>query len=90
MYVVRGRVVGSQGDSAAEAAIHVISSPLPMPDIAQLADDEGKFALGLPKAGRYRIGARSEKWGKGSTEVTVGDEESIFLEIRLDPNETNQ
>jgi hypothetical protein len=62
-----------------------------MPDIAQLADDEGKFALGLPKAGHYRIGARSEEWGEGSSEVTVGDEESIFLEIRLNPpNQTNQ
>lgn len=66
--LIRGQVADQAGRPVAGAAIYVSSSPRPMPDIAQLAGEDGRFTLAAPVPGEYVIGARA---GDAIGEVTV-------------------
>jgi hypothetical protein len=55
MSVVRGRVVGPDRQPVAGASIMFLQGPVALPDIAQLTDAEGTFALAAPVAGTYRL-----------------------------------
>jgi protocatechuate 3,4-dioxygenase beta subunit len=80
---IRGRVLDPQGGLVAEAAVYIVSSPVSMPDIAQLTDDQGQFTLSAPLPGRYTVGVRSDMWGSVQTEIEVSGEEPIFVEVQF-------
>jgi hypothetical protein len=69
--LIRGRVADEAGRPAGGAAIYVSVSPRPMPDIAQLAGEDGSFTLAAPAPGRYVIGARAGD-AVGETAVDIG------------------
>jgi protocatechuate 3,4-dioxygenase beta subunit len=81
--VIRGHVVDPQGHPVAEAAVYVISAPTNMPDIAQLTDEQGQFTMSAPVPGRYTLGARSDDWGSAQSEVEVGSEEPVTVEVQF-------
>ena len=84
MAVIRGRVVGADGEPIALAAIYVVSAPEPQRDISQLTGSDGSFALTASAPGTYVIGARSDTAGEGRTSVNIaGSEEDVRAEIAL-------
>jgi protocatechuate 3,4-dioxygenase beta subunit len=82
--VIRGRVVDPQGQPVAQAAVYIVSSPASMPDIAQLTDEQGQFAMSAPVPGSYTVGARSDDWGIAKTDVAVGSEEEVTVEVKFE------
>jgi hypothetical protein len=77
MTVIRGQVVDDAGQPVALAAVYVVSSPEPQPDISQLSGSDGSFAIAGRVPGTYVLGARSDAAGRGQTRVVIkpGDEE---------------
>src|SRR5688572_24244841 len=63
LITIRGRVLDPQDQPVVEAAVYLVSAPVPMPDIAQLTDEEGRFAFAAPSPGPYTIGVHSDRWG---------------------------
>lgn len=81
---ILGTVKGPDGEPVAEASVYFMEGPVPLPDIAQITDDEGHFRLAAPAPGTYRIGVRA--WGSEPAEVTVevGEEEGeVGVEVRV-------
>ena len=62
-----GRVLDAGGTPVPEALIVIVASTVPMPEIALLSDDEGRFVLRLPP-GHFTLRAH----GSGA----VGDAEA--------------
>lgn len=84
MALINGRVVDVDGQPAARAVVHVVSSPRPLPDIAQVADDAGVFVMALGP-GAHVIGARSDSVGSGQAivEVPADPEASLHVVVTL-------
>lgn len=83
MTIIRGRVVDPQGSPVAGAAVYIISAPASMPDIAQLTDEQGQFALSASVPGHYTVGVRSDTWGLVQTDVQVAGEDQIAVEVQF-------
>lgn len=83
MAVIRGRVVDPQGQPVAQAAVYIVSSPANMPDIAQLTDEQGQFAMSARVPGLYTVGARSDDWGVAKTDIEVRGEEEVSVELKF-------
>lgn len=85
--LIRGQVADQAGRPAAGAAIYVSSSPRPMPDIAQLTGEDGRFTIAAPVPGRYAIGARAGD-AMGEVTVEVGDTDVVArLVVTVPPAE---
>ena len=83
MGIVRGKVIGPNGEPVREAAIYFVSAPVNMPDVAQLTDDQGQFTLSLSAAGRYVIGVSSDDWGTAQSPVEIRGDAPVDVEIRM-------
>lgn len=83
MTTIEGQVIDPHGRPVGEAAIYIVASPVSLPDIAQLTDDEGRFTLSAPVPGRYIVGARSDRWGSAEAEVEVAGEEPARVKVQL-------
>lgn len=85
--VITGVVRDQSGKPLAEATIAFASGPAPLPDIATLTDQNGRFQLSAPTPGSYNVVCTLPD-GRGETRtVEVGDatETSITFEFRVDP-----
>lgn len=85
--VVAGVVVDARGNPVEGARVYFVEGPVPLPDIAALTDDSGRFALSAPVPGTYQLGVAAEgSWGfiQETAMVDVGEEPSTDLEVRLD------
>jgi hypothetical protein len=71
--VVSGRVLDAQGAPVSGARVFVLKAPGPVPDIALLTSDDGRFTLSLPGSGRYELACYSDAPGSTSAAVEVGD-----------------
>jgi uncharacterized GH25 family protein len=80
---IRGNVIDPHGRPVAEATVYIVSAPVNMPDVAQLTDDHGQFIISAPVAGRYTVGVRSDTWGLVQTDVEVGNEEPVTVEMHF-------
>jgi len=78
--VVRGLVIDASGRPVDGAAVVIVDGPGAWPDIACLTGDDGRFVLGTPSAGQYKLGVRSDEHGyveapiaveHGTNEVTI-------------------
>jgi protocatechuate 3,4-dioxygenase beta subunit len=85
--IIQGHVIDPHGRPMAEAAVYIVSSPVSMPDIGQLTDEQGQFKISAPVPGRYTVGVRSERWGSIQTEVEVGGEEPVSLKAQFTSEE---
>lgn len=70
--LIRGTVLGATGAPVAGAAVLIAAAPVPVPDVALLSSADGGFTLSVPAAGRYRLGARSDRHGQTEVALEVG------------------
>jgi protocatechuate 3,4-dioxygenase beta subunit len=82
--IIRGTVTDPLGHPVAGAAVYVVSSPVRMPDIAQLTDDEGRFVLSAPVPGPYRLGIRSDSHGVLELDANVTGDRPIDVDAKFD------
>lgn len=80
---ILGTVTGPNGEKIAEASVYFIDGPVPLPDIAQLTDDDGRFRLAAPAPGTYRIGVRGPSLETAEVTVEVHDEPELTASITL-------
>jgi hypothetical protein len=73
-----GRVVDAGGEPVPEATIAIIESSVPMPEIALLADEEGRFVLRLPP-GSFTLQAHDWQGASGEVALEIGEEGTEFL-----------
>lgn len=84
MTEIRGTVTGPDGAKIAEASVYFLEGPVPLPDIAQLTDDEGGFQLTAPAPGTYRIGVRAPGFEQpAEATVEIHGEPEVVVRIRL-------
>jgi len=62
-----GRVVDASGAPVARARVVIVASSVPVPEIALLSDDDGRFSVWLPP-GAFTFRAHGAA-GTGETEV---------------------
>lgn len=69
VYIISGVVRTARGQPVADARVYVTRSPVPLPDIAALTDEQGTFAFAVPAAGEYTVACSVE--GQATLEATV-------------------
>ena len=80
---ILGTVTGPNGAKIAEASVYFVEGPVPLPDIAQLTDGDGRFRLAAPAPGTYRIGVRASGFETAEATVEVRDETEVAARITL-------
>lgn len=70
-----------QDHPVVEAAVYLVSAPVPMPDIAQLTDEEGRFSFAAQSPGSYTIGVHSDRWGTTQKTIEVSAEEALEVQF---------
>lgn len=79
---VQGVVVDGEGRPVAQATIVVAGGTVPVPEIALVADDAGRFRLRLPR-GRFTLEAQGEGVATGRTAIEVSEPlHEIKLELK--------
>ena len=76
---LRGRVVDGTGQPVADATVVVIDAPVPVPDVAAVSDEDGRFVFGGLSAGTYRLRATGPDGNVGGTSIVVPIEGVIRL-----------
>lgn len=81
---ILGTVTGPNGEKITEASVYFMDGPVPLPDIAQITDDDGRFRLAAPVPGIYHIGVRGLD-AETTAEITVEvhDEPEVEAQVRL-------
>jgi hypothetical protein len=80
---IRGTVTGPDGAGIAEASVYFLEGPVPLPDIAQLTNEEGGFQLTAPAPGTYRVGVRAPGYEPAEVTVEARGEPEVAVQIRL-------
>ena len=83
MTEIRGTVTGPGGAKVAEASVYFLEGPVPLQDIAQLTDAEGRFQLTAPAPGTYRIGVRAPGFEPAEVTVEAGRAPEVRVEVRV-------
>lgn len=83
MTIVYGQVFDPHGRPEGDASVYIVSAPVSMPDIAQLTDGQGRFAMSASVPGTYTLGIRSERWGAVHKTFEVGGVADIKIEVRF-------
>ena len=81
--VIAGTATSPAGPIAT-ARVTIESSPGPVPDVAALTDDEGRFTLATAGPGRYTIAVHADGFevARVECEVDTGD---THVDIELEP-----
>jgi len=72
-----GQVVGRDGKPVAHAFIAIVDGPVAVPEIAPIADGDGRFSFTL-LPGEWQVQARGDV-GVGETRLTVHAPETRFV-----------
>ena len=80
---VRGRVIDAGGAPVAGARVTIVESPAPMPEMAMVTDEEGRFSLFLP-AGRFLLHADGDEGASGTAVVEAGEKAGRDMLIRVE------
>jgi hypothetical protein len=82
--VVSGRVIDADDRPVAGASVMFTHGPVAIPDIAQITDAHGAFALAAPAEGTYRLLANAPGFPpvEQSVEVTENSKQSIKIALR--------
>lgn len=84
--LIEGKVHQADGRPVVEARVFIAFGPVPIPDIAQLTDDDGRFTLAAPTPGSYQIGCHAD--GLEPTQVTAEvhqDADRVQVDIQMTP-----
>jgi hypothetical protein len=79
---VSGQVLDNRGVPVRGAKVYLVSAPVSMPDIAIRTDDDGRFVLGMPVPGAYRLGVKALKHPPIEHDIAVAGK-PIMLTLRL-------
>jgi hypothetical protein len=79
--IVTGRVIGSDGHPVEGASVMFASGPVGLPDIAQITDKKGSFALTAPAEGIYRVLVNAPDAPPVEHDVEVGEKPEIEIEV---------
>ena len=74
-----GQVVDGRGAPVADALVTIVAGTVPMPEIALMADAQGRFALGLPD-GRFTLRAHGSA-GSGEADVERPRDREVVIAI---------
>lgn len=66
------------------ARVTIESSPRPLPDVAALTDDEGRFTLSTAGPGRYTIAVHAEGFKAARIECDI-DTTDQHIDVKLIP-----
>jgi hypothetical protein len=78
-----GTVTGPDGERIEEASVYFMEGPVPLPDIAQLTNEQGEFRMAAPVPGTYRIGVRAGDSEPIEMTVEIRDEPEQVVEVKL-------
>lgn len=81
--VIRGRVLGPNGQPMAGARVYFRSGPGVHPDIAGLTSEAGDFALFAPGPGTYVIESIADGYEPAVISAEAGDAGEINVEVQL-------
>ena len=82
--VISGTVTSAGGEPLVAARVQFVQSPVPMPDIAALTNEEGGFSLGAPVAGTYGILIAADGYLNASETIEItGEQAQIEISIEL-------
>ena len=84
---LRARVRTLEGKILKNTRVYFVESPVEMPDIAALTNDEGEVVMAAPRSGFYRLGFSLNGYKNRIVEVTVNDESEIQLEVNIEPED---
>ncbi|HEY7080826.1 MAG TPA: carboxypeptidase-like regulatory domain-containing protein [Nitrososphaeraceae archaeon] len=70
------------------ARVSFVSGPVPLPDIAALADLNGTFVLSAPVPGDYVIEVVSEGFAANKTRISIENNQEYTIEINLSRQES--
>lgn len=74
-----GQVVDARGAPVPDALITIVAGTVPMPEMALMADAEGRFTLRLPD-GRFTLRAHGGA-GTGEAEVERPGDDSVVIAL---------
>jgi hypothetical protein len=80
---VEGRAHRVDDSPVSEARVFFVAAPVPLPDIAALTDDEGRFTLYAPAPGTYEVACHADGFDPVSLSVDVGAEEGVHVDFEL-------
>jgi multidrug efflux pump subunit AcrA (membrane-fusion protein) len=83
--IVTGRVIGPDGRPIAGASVMFARGPVALPDIAQITDTKGRFALTAPANGTYRVLVNAPDLASVEHEVEVGGNVGTILDVIIGP-----
>ena len=90
---IHGRVVDSAGHAVANATVIVVHGLAPVPDIAAVSDEHGRYVFGRLPAGTYRLRAIGPDGNEGETDVTVPRPEAGLIRLgtgEMDDDQENE
>jgi hypothetical protein len=81
---IEGRAHLADDSPVSEARVFFAAAPVPLPDIATLTDDDGRFSLFAPAPGRYELVCHADGLKPASLPIDVGaDSANVELDIEL-------
>jgi hypothetical protein len=81
--VISGTAISPAGPIPT-ARVTIESSPRPLPDVAALTDDEGRFTLSTDGPGRYTIAVHAEGFKAARIECDI-DTTDQHIDVKLIP-----
>ncbi|MGO7301413.1 carboxypeptidase regulatory-like domain-containing protein [Rhizobium ruizarguesonis] len=81
MSVVFGCVIGADRKPIKGASVMFTQAPVALPDIAQITDAAGAFALAAPVHGIYRLLVNAPGFPSAERQVKVSGKASSSIEI---------
>jgi hypothetical protein len=80
--VISGTVIDARGQPVGGARVFIAEAPVPVPDIAALTGENGRFTLTAPAPGRYVVSCAGREGETSSEEVNLrGDAADVILRI---------
>ena len=81
---IDGRAHLGDNSPVMEARVFFGTAPVPLPDIAALTDDDGRFSLYAPAPGRYEIVCHADGYDPVIVPIDVdGVSESVAVDFEL-------
>jgi hypothetical protein len=81
---IEGRAHLADNSPVVEARVFFATAPVPLPDIATLTDEDGRFSLHAPAPGTYELVCHADGFDPATVTIDVpADAVAIELDIEL-------
>lgn len=81
---IEGRAHLADDTPVSEARVFFATAPVPLPDIATLTDEDGRFSLYAPAPGMYQLVCHADGLDPATVPIDVrADSVSVELDIEL-------